>query len=46
VSAIVTPDGSMVPQVIMATSMIVLYALGIGVVWMFGKKKTEDDVDS
>ena len=46
VSAIVTPDGSMVPQVIMATSMIVLYVIGIAVVWMFGKKREPDNVDS
>ena len=32
VAAIVTPDGSMVPQVIMAGSMIVLYIVSIGVV--------------
>ena len=46
VSAVVTPDGSMVPQVIMATSMIVLYAIGIAVVWIFGKKRAAEDVDS
>ena len=46
VSAIVTPDGSMVPQVIMATSMIVLYVIGIAVVWIFGKKRASEDVDS
>ena len=43
ISAIVTPDGSMVPQVIMAGSMIALYILSIGVVWLFGKKRTSDD---
>jgi sec-independent protein translocase protein TatC len=37
VSAIVTPDGSMVPQVIMAGSMTALYAVSIGVAWIFGK---------
>jgi sec-independent protein translocase protein TatC len=42
-SAIITPDGSIVPQVIMAGSMILLYTLGIGVVWAFGKKRTTDD---
>ena len=45
VSAIVTPDGSMVPQVIMAGSMIVLYTLGIGVVWAFGKKRAIDEAN-
>jgi sec-independent protein translocase protein TatC len=43
VSAIITPDGSMVPQVIMAGSMIALYAIGIGVVWIFGKRQPSDD---
>jgi sec-independent protein translocase protein TatC len=38
VAAIITPDGSMVPQVIMAGSMVVLYIVSIGVVWVFGKK--------
>jgi sec-independent protein translocase protein TatC len=39
VSAIVTPDGSMVPQVIMAGSMTALYAVSIGVAWIFGKSR-------
>jgi sec-independent protein translocase protein TatC len=43
ISAIVTPDGSMVPQVIMAGSMIALYILSIGVVWLFGKRRASDD---
>jgi sec-independent protein translocase protein TatC len=43
VSAIITPDGSMIPQVIMAGSMILLYTIGIGVVWVFGKKRASDD---
>ena len=46
ISAIVTPDGSMVPQVIMAGSMIALYILSIGVVWLFGKKRASDDEPS
>ena len=46
VSAIITPDGSMVPQVIMAASMIALYTLGIAVVWMFGKKRSDDETAS
>jgi sec-independent protein translocase protein TatC len=45
VSAVITPDGSMVPQIIMAGSMIALYAIGIAVVWIFGKKRTDDDSD-
>ena len=46
ISAIVTPDGSMVPQVIMAGSMIALYILSIGVVWLFGKKRESDEESS
>jgi sec-independent protein translocase protein TatC len=38
VAAVITPDGSLVPQVIMAGSMVVLYIVSIGVVWLFGKK--------
>jgi sec-independent protein translocase protein TatC len=45
ISAIVTPDGSMVPQIIMAGSMIGLYVLSIGVAWMFGKKRDDDEED-
>jgi sec-independent protein translocase protein TatC len=45
ISAVVTPDGSMVPQIIMAGSMIGLYVLSIGVAWMFGKKRAEDEQD-
>jgi len=41
VAAIVTPDASFVPQVIMAGSMIGLYAISIGVAWIFGKKRDE-----
>ena len=41
IAAIVTPDASVVPQVIMAGSMIGLYALSIGVVWLFGKKSAD-----
>ena len=46
VSAIVTPDGSFVPQVIMAGSMTALYIVSIGVAWIFGKKKAADDDDN
>ena len=42
IAAIVTPDASVVPQVIMAGSMITLYVASIGVVWMFGKKRDEE----
>jgi sec-independent protein translocase protein TatC len=43
ISAVVTPDGSMVPQIIMAGSMTALYGLSIGVAWAFGKKRDDDD---
>lgn len=43
ISAIVTPDGSMVPQIIMAGSMTALYVVSIGVAWMFGKPRETDD---
>ena len=43
VAAIVTPDGSMVPQVIMAGSMTLLYLVSIIVAWMFGKKRDADE---
>jgi sec-independent protein translocase protein TatC len=42
-AAIVTPDGSMVVQVVMAGPMIGLYVVSIGVAWMFGKKSRDDD---
>jgi len=38
VAAVITPDGSMIPQVIMAGSMVLLYLIGIGVVAVFGKR--------
>lgn len=38
VAAVVTPDGSMVVQLIMAAPMIVLYFISIGVAWLFGKR--------
>ena len=43
VAAVITPDGSLVPQVIMAGSMVVLYIVSIAVVWLFGKKARNDD---
>jgi sec-independent protein translocase protein TatC len=43
ISAIITPDGSMVPQIIMAGSMVALYAVSIGVAWIFGKQQDGDD---
>lgn len=43
IAAIVTPDASVVPQVIMAGAMVSLYVLSIAVVWIFGKKALHDD---
>jgi sec-independent protein translocase protein TatC len=42
-AAVVTPDGSMVVQVVMAAPMIVLYIMSIGVAWLFGKKPETTD---
>jgi sec-independent protein translocase protein TatC len=42
IAAIVTPDASFIPQVIMAGSMILLYGISIGVVWIFGKKTASE----
>jgi sec-independent protein translocase protein TatC len=42
IAAIITPDASVIPQLIMAGSMTVLYIISIGVVWMFAKKRVED----
>lgn len=42
IAAIVTPDASVVPQVIMAGSMIALYLVSIGVVWAFGKQSRDE----
>lgn len=38
VAALVTPDGSMVVQVIMAAPMIALYFVSVGVAWIFGRR--------
>jgi sec-independent protein translocase protein TatC len=46
ISAVITPDGSMVPQLIMSGAMVGLYVVSIAVVWVFGKRrKTDDDTD-
>ena len=42
-AAIVTPDGSIVNQLVMAAPMIVLYIISIGVAWLFGKRRTADE---
>lgn len=38
IAAIVTPTPDMVTQTALAVPMILLYLLGVGVAWMFGKK--------
>jgi sec-independent protein translocase protein TatC len=43
VAAVVTPDGSIVNQVVMAAPMIALYIISIGVAWVFGKKRTAEE---
>jgi len=43
IAAVVTPDASIIPQLVMGGSMIVLYIISIGVVWMFGKKPLGED---
>lgn len=42
VAAIITPDASVIPQLIMAGSMVVLYVISIGVVWLFAKKRVDE----
>lgn len=46
IAAVVTPDASVVPQVIMAGAMVTLYILSIGIVWVFGKKTVDDAANS
>jgi sec-independent protein translocase protein TatC len=45
VAAVVTPDASVIPQLVMGGSMIGLYVISIGVVWIFGKKPAAADDD-
>ena len=42
VAAVITPDGSPVNQVLVASPMIGLYFVGIVVAWLFGKSKKSD----
>lgn len=46
IAAIITPDASVIPQLIMAGSMVVLYVISIGVVWMFAKKRVDEPLNS
>jgi sec-independent protein translocase protein TatC len=45
-AAVITPDGSMVVQTLMAAPMIGLYGIGILVAWAFGKAEAKDDDDA
>jgi sec-independent protein translocase protein TatC len=45
IAAIITPDASMIPQIIMAGSMTVLYTISIAVAWLFGKKEGTADAN-
>ena len=42
VAAIITPDGSPANQILVGAPMVVLYIVGIGVAWLFGKSKKPD----
>jgi sec-independent protein translocase protein TatC len=41
-AAVITPDANPVTQIMVAGPMVVLYGLGIGVAWLFGKSKKPD----
>ena len=41
-AAVITPDGNPITQVLVAGPMVVLYVLGIGAAWLFGKSKKSD----
>ena len=45
VAAVVTPDGSMVVQTLMAAPMILLYLLGVLVAWVFGRSTKVDGTE-
>lgn len=46
IAAVITPDGSPVNQFLVGAPMVVLYLVGILVVWIFGKSKKSDDSES
>jgi sec-independent protein translocase protein TatC len=46
IAAIITPDASVIPQLIMAGSMVVLYIISIGVVWLFAKNRPDEALNS
>ena len=41
-AAVITPDGNPVTQLMVGGPMVVLYFLGIGAAWVFGKSKKSD----
>jgi sec-independent protein translocase protein TatC len=46
-AAVVTPDGNPINQVLVAGPMVVLYLIGTGAAWLFGKsKKTDPELDN
>lgn len=45
VAAVITPDSSPVSQLLVAGPMVVLYGVGIVIVWLFGKSKKPDETD-
>ena len=46
VAAIITPSADVVSQTVIAAPMIVLYAISIGVAWLFGKKRPKASADA
>jgi sec-independent protein translocase protein TatC len=42
IAAVITPTSDVVTQSLMAAPMLVLYAISIGIAWMFGKRSTAD----
>jgi sec-independent protein translocase protein TatC len=41
-AAVITPSADVVSQAVIAAPMLVLYAISIGVAWLFGKKRPRD----
>jgi sec-independent protein translocase protein TatC len=44
VAAIITPSADVASQLIVAGPMVILYILSIAIAWMFGKRKTADEL--
>lgn len=44
VAAVITPDGSVVNQLLVGLPMMALYLVGIVVAWLFGKSRKEDEL--